>query len=523
VNAPPRTLVIDPDYDLFRMLSPSERRPLWSRLLGDPTRTLALPEKNADKYRALLEELRRRGFRTVAASEVTRPRLREAAYLFLDSPPEWISVFSKAKTAAPGFSLEIRRNPFNPRHVIGLVQATDGEEVEAVGSRLFHYGQQSRLEFSRGRNVVKETRSGELGIQIDLPPPATGIPGKAGLPLSAIVSAVADKPIVYVGERHDQYGDHLAQLEVIQGLHDRHRELAIGMEMFQSRYQKVLDDYIAGAIDEETLLRRAHYFTSWGFNYFLYRDILLYARNEKVPVVGLNISKELVSKVARHGLADLSEEERALLPKEMDGVDAGYRERLLQAFHMHQMEIPGGELPRRLDSFIEAQVVWDESMAAAVADYIGHHPGSRMVILAGSGHLEFGSGIPRRAYRLTGKAYATILPYSGGPLEEGFADYILFPTIAEAPEAPKLLAVIEPDAEGPVVKGFSPGSGAEEAGIQEGDVIVGVDDRKVSDLDDLQAFLVFKRAGEKARVTVARGAERLEFPVELKPLPRMPP
>jgi uncharacterized iron-regulated protein len=523
LNAPPRKVAIDPDYDLFRMLAPSERRPLWSRLLGDPTRTIVLPERNGDKYSSLTEELRRRGFRTVPVSEVTRARLAKGAYLFLDSAPELISVFSKSKPAAPGFSLEIKVNPFNSRHVIGLVQAVDREEVQAVGSRLFHYGQQSRLEFARGRNLVKEAGPAELGIQVEVPPRATGIPGKAGMPLSAIVSAVADKTIVYVGERHDRYGDHLAQLEVIQGLHERHRELAIGMEMFQRRYQKALDDYIAGNVDEETFLRKVHYFTNWGFNYFLYRDILLYARHEKVPVIGLNIPRELVSNVGRHGLAHLSEEERALLPKEMDGADEGYRERLQRAFEMHKMELPNGDFPRQVEYFIEAQVLWDESMAGAIADYLAHRPGWRMVILAGNGHLEFHSGIPKRAYRLTGKSYASVLPYSGGPLEEGVADYILFPSSAQAPEPLKLLVAIEPSDGGPVVKGFSPESGAEAAGIKEGDIVVGVDDRQVSDLDDLQAFLVFRRAGEKVLVAVTRGGERLEFPVELKTLSRMPP
>jgi aminopeptidase N len=523
VDAPPRRVAIDADYDLFRMLAPSERRPLWSRLLGDPTRTVVLAERNDDKYSSLTEELRRRGFRTLPASEVTRARLRAGAYLFLESTPEWISVFSTGKTAAPGFSLEIKGNPFSPRRVIGLAQAADREEVDAVGSRFFHYGQQSRLEFSRGRNVVKDTAPGELGIQINVPPQAMGIPGKAAVSLSAIVTAVADNAIVYVGERHDRYGDHLAQLEVIRELHERHRELAIGMEMFQSRYQKALDDYIAGTVDEETFLRQAHYFTSWGFNYFLYRGILLYARHERIPVVGLNIPRELASKVARHGLAHLSEEEKALLPKEMAGADEGYRERLQRSFDMHQREMPKGDLPRQVEFFIQAQVLWDESMAAAIAAYLGQHPGSRIVILAGNGHLEFGSGIPKRAYRLTGKNYATILPYSGGPLEKGIADYILFPPSAEAPEAPKLLVALEPSAVGPMVEGFSPGSGAEEAGIRKGDVIVGIDDRKVSDLDDLQAFLLFRRAGEKVLVAVTRGGERREFPVELKTALGMPP
>jgi aminopeptidase N len=523
LDAPPRTVAIDPDYDLFRVLAPSERRPLWSRLLGDPTRTVVLPEKNGGKYSSLTEELRRRGFQTLPANEVTRARLREGAYLFLESTPEWISVFSIRKAAAPGFTLEIEGNPFNPRHVIGLVQAADREEVEAVGLRLFHYGQQSRLEFSRGRNVVKEAGPGELGIQLEVPPQTTGIPGQAGMPLSAIVTAVADKTIVYVGERHDRYGDHLAQLEVIQGLHERHRELAIGMEMFQSRYQKALDDYIAGIIDEETFLLQAHYFTSWGFNYFLYRDILLYAREQRIPVIGLNIPRELASKVARHGLAQLSEAEKALLPKEMPGADEGYRERLQRAFDMHQWEMANGDLPRQVEFFIEAQLLWDESMAGAIASYLGHHSGSPMVILAGNGHLEFGSGIPKRAYRLTGRSYVTILPYSGGPLQDGIADYILFPPSAQAPEAPKLLVAMEPSAAGPVVKGFSPGSGAEEAGIKQGDVIVGIDDRKVSDPDDLQAFLLFRRAGETVLVTVTRGGERLQFPVELKTPFGMPP
>ena len=523
VDAPPRKVVIDPDYDLFRTLAPSERRPLWSRLLGDPSRTLVLPERNGDKYSSLTEELRRRGFRAMPLSEVTRARLQEGAFLFLDSAPDWLSVFSQRQPDAPGFSLEIKENPFDSRHVIGLVEAADREEVQAVGSRLFHYGQQSRLEFSRGRNLLKEVGSAEVGMQIDVPAQTTGIPGKASIPLSAIVNAVADKTIIYVGERHDRYGDHIAQLDMIRGLRERHRNLAIGMEMFQSRYQNALDDYLAGTMDEETFLRKAHYFTSWGFNYFLYRDILIYARNEKIPVIGLNIPRELVSNVARHGLARLSEAEKALLPKQMEGADEAYRERLQRAFAMHQVEVPGGDLPRQLDSFIEAQVLWDESMAAAIAAYLGHHPGARMVVLAGNGHLEFGSGIPKRAYRLTGESYVTVLPYSGGLLEEGIADYILFPPSAQAPEAPKLLVAIEPGAEGPVVRRFFPGSGAEEAGMKEGDIIIGVDDHKVSDLDDLQAFLAFRRVGEKVMVAVTRGGERLEFPVELKTGFRMPP
>ena len=522
MNTAPRKVIIDPDYDLFRSLSSSEKRPLWSRLLGDPTRTLALPERDYEAYMPLVEELRQRGFQSLPVSEVTRAHLWERAYLFFGSAPEWVPGFSKPKTPSPGFSLEIKGNPFNPRHVIGLIQAADVGEVQTAASRILHYGQYSRLEFNRGKNVVKETAPGDSGIQVDLPPPAMGIPGKAALPLSVITKQVGDKAVVYVGERHDRYGDHLVQLEVIWSLRQVHHDLAIGMEMFQGRYQGALDDYIAGRIDEETFLRKSHYFTGWGFNYFLYRDILLYARERRVPVVALNIPRDVASKVARRGLANLSNEERALLPKEMDLSDEGYRERLRQAYEMHQAELPGDSGPKDLESFVEAQILRDESMARAVADYLAHHPDCRMVVLAGIGHLEFGSGIPKRAYRRSGKAYSVVLPYSGGPLLDGWADFIVFPDMAEAREALKLLAAVEPSGKGLTVKGFSPGSGAREAGMEEGDVIVAVDERDVADLDDLQTFLLLRHVGEGVRVTAFRGTERLDFAVELKAPSRMP-
>jgi aminopeptidase N len=515
VDNAPQQLIIDPDYDLFRSLSPSEKRPLWSRLLGDPTRTLALPENEQEMFGPLIQELRQQGFQSMPMSEVTRTYLQERAYLFFGSAPDWIPGFSNPEAPQPGFSLEINENPFSPRHVIGLVQARDGREVQAVVSRLLHYGQYSRLEFMGGENVVKEAAAADSGIEVDLPPPVMGVPDKAAVPLSTIVTRVSDRSIIYVGERHDRYGDHLMELETIRGLRHDHPELAIGMEMFQSRYQGALDDYIAGKIDEETFLRRSHYFTGWGFNYFLYRDILLYAREWSVPVVALNIPHDLVSKVARLGLANLSKEERALLPTEMDFSDRAYRERLRQAYEMHTVEVRGGEV-KDLDSFVDAQILWDESMATALADYLAHHPDRQMVVLAGIGHLQFGSGIPKRAYRRTGKAYAIIVPYSGAPLEKGLADYIVFPNAAEAPEAPRLQVAIEAGAEGLTVKGFSPGSGAKEAGMEKGDVIVAVNGRKVADLDDLQAFLFLKEAGERVRVTVLRGAEKLDFTVELK-------
>ena len=85
--------------------------------------------------------------------------------------------------------------------------------------------------------------------------------------LDALVTKLADRRVVFVGESHDRYEDHLNQLAVIRGLHEQDVDLAIGMEMFQQPFQPALDAYIAGEINEEEMLRRTDYFERWRFDY----------------------------------------------------------------------------------------------------------------------------------------------------------------------------------------------------------------------------------------------------------------
>ncbi len=87
--------------------------------------------------------------------------------------------------------------------------------------------------------------------------------------LEALIPRLADRRVVFVGEAHDRYEDHLNQLAIIRGLHQRGADLAIGMEMFQQPFQAALDAYIAGEIDEDEMLRRTDYFERWRFDYRL--------------------------------------------------------------------------------------------------------------------------------------------------------------------------------------------------------------------------------------------------------------
>ena len=315
--------------------------------------------------------------------------------------------------------------------------------------------------------------------------------------LPEVMERVAGKKIVYVGEKHDQYSHHVMELEVIKDLHRRGKKIAIGMEMFQRPFQKALDDYIEGRIDEREFLKKTQYFKRWGLDYNLYRPILQFARSERIPVVALNMRQEIVDKVFQGGLDSLSEEEKALIPSRMDFSDDAYKERLKKVFQEHQ-DFGAGNF----NFFYQAQILWDETMSESIDQFLNAHPRDQMVVLAGNGHLAYGSGIPKRTARRNGYDYAMIL--NDADLERDIADYVLFPKTIPGVTSPRLMVLLKEKGGKVEIAGFPHGSNSEKAGMKVGDIILSIDHTPVREIDDLKIDLLFKKKGEKVKVRILR-------------------
>lgn len=67
--------------------------------------------------------------------------------------------------------------------------------------------------------------------------------------------------------------------------------------------------------------------------------------------------------------------------------------------------------------------------------------------------------------------------------------------------------------EGAFVGGVNPGSPAERAGLKVGDVVIAVDDRRITSVDELSEALAAARASS-VKLTLARGATRREVTVQ---------
>jgi uncharacterized iron-regulated protein len=498
-GSPPDKLVIDEDYDVFRKLAEKETPPVIGRLLGEEKGILVLPpEEQTSVYAGLIALFEGKGYTKKKPAEVTAADLRDTTLVIVDAGNPLVKrLFARTELPARGFSVTVRKNPFNSDKVVAIANALSREETEAALGKISHYGKYSMVSFDLGKNIDKKIDESDRGWIMQLREPITGLRTSDTLGLADIARNVSAKKIVYLGEQHDRYEHHVSQFETIKELYVRNNKIAIGMEMFQRPFQKALDDYIAGTIEEREFLRSSEYFKRWGFDYNLYKDILRFARQEKIPVVALNIRREIVDKVSKQGIEALTEEERKELPDAMDMTDEDYRKRLKETFEGHDA---GGGMD--FTNFYQSQIIWDETMASSIDEYLKKNPDRQMVVLVGGGHLVFGSGIPKRAFRRNGLDYSILL--NSDSVEKEIADYILFPQSLTVTKAPKLMVVLKVEDKQVKVIGFGEGSVAEKAGIRKDDIILALDGDKVNSVEDMQIFLFYKKKGETITVTVLR-------------------
>jgi uncharacterized iron-regulated protein len=203
--------------------------------------------------------------------------------------------------------------------------------------------------------------------------------------------------VVYLGETHDDADDHQKQLELIQALYRRKPNLAIALEMFQRPAQPLLDQYLAGTLSEAELQQQSEYDQRWGFPWEYYAPILRFAKARKLRLIALNVPSEITRKVAQDGLEGLTSSDRQWIPpdSEIRTDNVAYRQMIQEVYdQIHQ----GRSVSSSFDRFFLAQVLWDETMAQGIANFLQKY--SRpVVVLAGDGHLVYGYGIPSRVAR----------------------------------------------------------------------------------------------------------------------------
>jgi len=218
----------------------------------------------------------------------------------------------------------------------------------------------------------------------------------------AMIKEISSARVIFFGENHYDINHHKNQLEVIKTLHEKGLPIAVGLEMFPKKEQKRLDDWVSGRIKEKDFI--PIFYETWGYGWGLYKDIFLYARNKKIPLIGLNVPREITRKVAQKGFKSLSMEELSELPPGITcDLDQRYMDFIKRIFEYK------GNNDDTFRNFCEAQVIWDQSMAWYLSQYLKANPDKLVIVLSGTVHA-WKYGIPRQLQKFITVKYRVILP-----------------------------------------------------------------------------------------------------------------
>ena len=253
--------------------------------------------------------------------------------------------------------------------------------------------------------------------------------------LEDIVQAMAAAEVVFFGETHTDPVGHWIEADLLKKAlasfrvgeeSGARRPVALSLEMFERDVQGIVDEYLRGFITEDQFKKSAR---PWEYYDTDYRAMVETAKQAGIPVLAANAPRRYVNRVSRLGpdaLYDLPPRVRSVLPPlPYPGPSDAYRTEWLELMtempmqrqceppnvepkeddQMEQPPEPADEpppepMPSHMASFMEnglqAQSLWDASMAYAITTFIELHPGALVLHTVGSFHVDNFTGIPEQ-------------------------------------------------------------------------------------------------------------------------------
>ena len=333
--------------------------------------------------------------------------------------------------------------------------------------------------------------------------------------MDELIGKLSKVSVVYVGEMHTSAEDHKIQLAVLQKLSQGGQCVELAMEMFPATAQPVLDRYVRGEMSQEDFLKDVGWEEVWGFPYSLYRNLIDWQKQNLMPIIGLNAPNKVVRKIAHNGLSSLTPDERSQVAGEFHLDDAANRNRIRKEYTVHEKD-----RIKDFQSFFEAQLAWEETMAQTLADRLEQTGGKcKIVVAIGEGHISDRLGVPYLASIRKPHEYRTIAPvpidYPSSTLDPDLADYIVITDKSEPVHRPRLGVTIQPAASGSGIEILSilPNTPAATANLRKGDIILSVDGSPVKSVEEVRQALA--RGGPDHKVLIERDHKKITVTVTI--------
>jgi uncharacterized iron-regulated protein len=333
-----------------------------------------------------------------------------------------------------------------------------------------------------------------------------------------MMDSIATSRVIYIGETHDNLEAHKVQLQIIKKLSEQF-PVAIGLEMFRRSAQEKLDQWHTGELSVKEFKNLFH--TNWGSGYQLYQPIFDFARINQIKLIGLKSSRKLENSFRSGDPAP----DNTFYP-EMDDQDPYHRAYCMAAFGGHRGTEKALEKPYRM------LLLWEETMAQTVSRFLINpkNKNTKLVVLSGGFHIQYGFGIPKRAYRRIPHAYSTIQPtITHIPEElkdrEMIVEKVSIPLYAadyawmvdyKVYDNVRLGVRLAQKKEGVSIMAVTQHSNAEIAGIVKGDLLLRMDGKKLTRTEEVLEQLQNKKFDDHSTFHLRRDGKELNIEVVFK-------
>lgn len=334
-----------------------------------------------------------------------------------------------------------------------------------------------------------------------------------------MMESISASRVIYIGETHDNIEAHKIQLQVIQFLAEKY-PIAIGLEMFRRSAQEKLDLFNLGQLSDQEFRHLFH--SNWGGGFSLYQPIFEFAKSKGLPLIGLKSTRE----VENHFRSGDTAPGDTLYP-EIDDTDPYHRAFSMSAF--------GGHTAKALEKPYRMLLLWEETMAQTVAEFLRNpaNKDKKLVVLAGGFHVQYGFGIPKRAYRRMPHNYSILLP-SITMVPEALKDRemevkkVSIPLYASdyawkveyrvpGQNKVKLGVHLAQEKSGEVrIKSVGENSNAQTAGMKPGDQLLSMDGKTLTEVSDVLELLQSKNFDDRSTFELRRDDQVLTVEVVFK-------
>jgi len=320
--------------------------------------------------------------------------------------------------------------------------------------------------------------------------------------------------VVLLGESHESPEHHRWQLHTVAALQAQRPRLVLAFEMFPRSVQPVLDRWVDGELDENAFLEASRWTEVWGYEAAQYLQLFQFARMHRVPMLALNVEREVVRRVAREGFDAVPLELREGVGRPAPASPA-YLQELHSAYVQHAGSQDIGMDDPAFARFVAGQQTWDRAMAEAIAGALVRFPERQVVAILGRGHTGPGA-VPHQLQALGIADIAVLLPWDRAPdcrpPQPGVADAVFGVAAGEEKGfRPRLgIALSRVDA-GVRVDQVVEGSVAAQAGLRPGDLLVTVAGKRVSRNQDVLDTVARQAPGTWLPLGVRREGAELEL------------